>query len=342
MKIIHYDQREGELKIVADTLEDLWHLSKVIATGDEVEGSSFRTYKVGKVEEKKHVKIRLKVEQVEFSESSNRLRLLGTITWGEPEEFVQLGRHHTIEVAPGDKITIRKKWLEHELKRLKEAESETKKPKVLIVLLDEEHALFATLKPYGVDYGLEIRNKARKKSEDFEKKEQEYFSEITEQLERFEGKLVIAGPGFAKDNLRKFLQEKKPEILKKAIFDSCSYAEPSGVNELIKRGVLQKAAGLARFEKEEKEIEEFFINIYKETGKSVYGLEEVRKAVESGAVEKLLVIDSLFRKSEDVQKIVEDAEKSGSEIVMISEEGDHSLKLKNFGGIGAILRWNLI
>jgi len=130
--------------------------------------------------------------------------------------------------------------------------------------------------------------------------------------------------------------------LKKAIFDSCSYAEPSGVNELIKRGVLQKAAGLARFEKEEKEIEEFFINIYKETGKSVYGLEEVRKAVESGAVEKLLVIDSLFRKSEDVQKIVEDAEKSGSEIVMISEEGDHSLKLKNFGGIGAILRWNLI
>jgi len=341
MKIIHYDQREGELKIIADTLEDLWHLSKVIATGDEVEGSSFRTYKVGKVEEKKHVKIRLKVEQVEFSESSNRLRLLGTITWGEPEEFVQLGRHHTIEVAPGDKITIRKKWLEHELKRLKEAESETKKPKVLIVLLDEEHALFATLKPYGVDYGLEIRNKARKKSEDFEKKEQEYFSEITEQLERFEGKLVIAGPGFAKDNLRKFLQEKKPEILKKAIFDSCSYAEPSGVNELIKRGVLQKAAGLARFEKEEKEIEEFFINIYKETGKSVYGLEEVRKAVESGAVEKLLVIDSLFRKSEDVQKIVEDAEKSGSEIVMISEEGDHSLKLKNFGGIGAILRWKI-
>jgi len=341
MKIIHYDQKEGELKIAADNLEDLWHLSKVIAAEDEIEGSTFRTYKVGKTEEKKHVKIRLKVKQIEFAEAANRLRILGVIIKGEPEEYVQLGRHHTLDVAPGDRITIRKKWMAHEIKRLKEAEKETKRPRLTLVVLDEEHALFALLKPYGIEYGLELRNTARKKSDEFEKKEQEYFSKITAELEKAEGKLVVAGPGFAKDNLKDFIQQKKPELLKRIIFESCSYAEPSGVIELMNRGVLQKAIGLARFEKEEKEVEAFFIHIYKESGKAVYGLEEVKKAVEAGAAEKLLVLDDLFRKSEDVQKIVETAESSGTEIVTISNEGDPGLKLKNFGGVGAILRWRI-
>lgn len=341
MKIIHYDQKEGELKVVADTLEDLWHLSKVLAVEDEVAGSTFRTYKVGKTEEKKHVKIRLKVKQVEFAESANRLRILGVIISGEPEEYIQLGRHHALDVAPGDKIAIKKTWMAHEIKRLREAEKETKRPKTTVVVLDEEHALFAVLKPYGIEYGLELRNTARKKSDDFEKKEQEYFSKIAENLEKAEGKVVVAGPGFAKDNLKAFIQQKKPELLKRIIFESCSYAEPSGVKELMNRGVLQKAAGLARFEKEENEMEEFFTHIYKESGKAVYGLEEVKKAVEVGAAEKLLVLDDLFRKSEQVQKIVEAAESRGTEIIVISSEGDPGLKLKNFGGVGVILRWKM-
>ncbi|MFH1222084.1 MAG: mRNA surveillance protein pelota [Candidatus Micrarchaeota archaeon] len=342
MKVIHYNAREGELKVAADTVEDLWHLSKVIAPGEEVEGSSFRTYKVGKVEEKKAVKIRIKVVSVEFAEASNRLRILGTIIWGEPEEFVQMGRHHTIEVAPGDKIKIKKKWMQHEVKRIKEAEKDTKKPKLNIVVLDEEHALFATLKPYGIEYGLELQNGARKRSEDFDKKEQDYFKKITEQLERMQGKIVVAGPGFSRDNLRKYIQQKNPDLIKQIIFDSCSYAEPSGVNELMKRGVLEKAVGLARFEKEEKEVEAFFVQIYKETGKAVYGAAEVKKALQANAVEKLLVLDTLLRTSEEVQRLIEAGEKSGTEIFVVSAEGDPGLKLKNFGGVGALLRWKLV
>ncbi|MEM4166120.1 MAG: mRNA surveillance protein pelota [Candidatus Bilamarchaeaceae archaeon] len=341
MKIIHYDEKEGEMKIAVDGLEDMWHLSKIIREGDEVEGSTFRTYKVGKTEEKKHVKIRIKTERVEFAEAANRLRVLGKIIWGEPEEFVQLGKHHTIDIAAGDKIKIKRKWMAHELKRLREAEKETKKPKLNVILLDEEHALLASIKPYGVDFGAEFHNAARKKSDDFDKKQEEYFKKLTEEIERFEGKTVVAGPGFAKDNLKKYITEKKPELLKKIIFESCSYAEPSGIKELINRGVIEKAVGLARFEKEEREVEDFFMHIYKETGKVVYGIEEVKKAVAEGAAEKILVIDSLFRTSEEIQKIIEDAEKTGTDVIVVAAEGDPGLKLKNFGGFGAILRWRI-
>lgn len=341
MKIVHFDEKEGEMKIVPESMEDLWHLSKIISEKDEVEGSSLRTYKVGKNEEKKHVKIRLRTESVEFAEAANRLRIFGVIVWGEPEEFVQLGKHHTLDVGIGDKIMIKKKWMAHELKRLREAEKESKKPKLHIILLDEEHALLASLKPYGVEFGAEFRNPARKKSDDFERRQQEFFDKLAEEIARFDGKSVVAGPGFAKDNFKKYLEQKNPELLKKIIFESCSYAEPSAIKELMNRGVLEKAAGLARFEKEEREVEDFFIQIYKETGKAVYGIEEVKKAIAQGAAEKILVLDSLLRTSEEIQKIIEEGEKVGSEIVTISAEGDAGIKLKNFGGLGAILRWKI-
>ncbi len=341
MKIIHFDKKEGELKIAADTVEDLWHLSKVVKAGDEVESRTFRTYKVGTKEEKKPVKIRINAEEVKFSESANRLRILGKIITGTPEEYVQIGRHHTIEVGPGDAVRIKKKWMKHELDRLRAAEKETKRPQLSIVVMDDEHALFAYLKPYGAEYGVSVKNPGRKRDEDYDKKEREYFGQVLSNLERIKGKIVVAGPGFTKDNFRNFVKQKNPELAKSIIFDTCSYAEPSGVNELIKRGVLEKAVGEARYEKEEKEVDEFFTEIYKETGKSVYGIEQVKNAVQIGAASKLLILDSMLRTSEDAEKLVEMAEKSGTDVIVISEEGNPGLKLKNFGGIGAVLRWRI-
>jgi protein pelota len=146
MKIIHFDRKSGEMKVQADTLDDLWHLDKIIAPGDEVESHSLRTYKVGTKEEKKSVTIRVKAERVEFAKSANRLRVLGTIIWGEPEDYVQLGKHHSIDVGPGDRVRIVKSWKKHEYDRLKEAEKETLRPKLRIIVMDEEKALFAMLR----------------------------------------------------------------------------------------------------------------------------------------------------------------------------------------------------
>jgi protein pelota len=58
-------------------------------------------------------------------------------------------------------------------------------------------------------------------------------------------------------------------------------------------------------------------------------------------VSKLLVLDELLRKNEDIEKLVESAEKAGAEIVIISSEGNPGLRLKNFSGIATLLRWKL-
>lgn len=341
MRIVHFDGKTGELKLQVDTLDDMWHLDKVIAPGDEVESHSLRTYKVGAREEKKHVTVRIRTERVEFSKTANRLRILGPIVWGEPEDYIQLGKYHTIDVAEGDRIKITKRWKSHEINRLKEAEKESKKPRIRMIVMDEEKALTAMLRAFGVEYGPEFYSSGSKKDESYERSEQEYFGKIMAEVERHPEKFVIAGPGFAKDNLKAFISKRKPELLGKIVFESVSYAERSGVNELFNRGVIEKIMGEERFEKEMKLAEELITEIHKDSGRAAYGIAEVRKAAEAFAIGKLLVLDEYLRTDKDAEAVVELADRNKAEIVIFSSEGDAGARLRGFGKIAALLRFKL-
>ena len=341
MKVVHFDRKTGQMKIQADTLDDLWHLDKVIAPGDIVESHTFRTYKVGTKEEKKPVTIRIKAERVEFSKSANRLRILGTIVWGEPEEYIQLGKHHTIDVGTGDRVQVTKEWHAHELNRLKDAEKESLRPKIRIIVMDEEKALTAMLRAFGVDYGPEFYSGGSKKDDNYSKSESEYFGNIMAEVERHPEKYVIAGPGFAKDNLKKFISGRKPELLKRIVFDSVSYAERSGVNELFKKGTIEKIMGEERFEREMKLVDELITEIYKGSGRAAYGIAEVKKAAGLFAIDRLLVLDEFLRSDKEAEAVVDIADRNKAEVIVFSSEGDAGAKLKGFGKIAALLKFKI-
>lgn len=341
MKIVHLDRKTGELKLQIDTLDDLWHLDKVINPGDEVEAHTLRTYKVGNREEKKPVTIRVKAERVEFAKTSNRLRILGPIVWGEPEEYVQLGKHHSIDAEPGERLKIIKQWKNHEINRLKEAERESKKPKVRMIVLDEEKALTAMLRAFGVEYGAEFYSSGSKRDENYEKTQAEYFGKIMEEIGRHPEKFIVAGPGFTKDNLKDFISKRKPELLKKIAFETVSYAERSGVNELFNRGVIERIMGEERFEREMKLVEELLVEIHKDSGRAAYGIKEVKRAVEAYAVGKLLVLDEYLRGDKEAEAVVELADGNKAEIVIFSSEGDAGQKLKGLGKIAALLKFRM-
>src|SRR3989338_8165161 len=71
--------------------------------------------------------VELEVEKAVFHESSNQLRIQGTVTAAKPEELVPLKAHHTLEAEIGKKITL--------------------------VVMDDEEAEIAFLK----DTGLEVK-----------------------------------------------------------------------------------------------------------------------------------------------------------------------------------------
>lgn len=345
MKVIRFDWKAGELKAVAENSEDLWHLERVMEIGDEVEGKSFRRFKMseGEAGEKKLVTIRLAAEKIEFSEHANKLRVTGPIKSGSPEEFVQIGSYHTLDVELNFPVKIIKQWKQWQVDRLKQAQKETKRPKLEVVVLDEEKAVFARLKAKGVDFAFEIKNNAGGKGDEKrEEKTKSYFGEIMKKVgESGTGKTVIAGPGFTKDNLKKFISERQPDLLKKIIFETCSNAEESGVYELLKRGVLTKAVQDERVAREFELIEKLMAEIGRESGMAVYGEAEVRKASEYSALGELFIVDELLRKHGQAEKLLEEAESKKVKITVFSSENDAGKQLQGLGGIAGILRFKI-
>ncbi|MEM4389565.1 MAG: mRNA surveillance protein pelota [Candidatus Micrarchaeia archaeon] len=346
MKLIHFDKKAGELKAVPENLEDLWHLERVLEEGDILEGKSLRRYKLeeGESGEKKAVSIQLAAEKIELARHANRLRVTGKIIAGYPEEFVQLGSYHTLDVELGRPVKIKKPagWKEYQLRRLREAEAESRRPLLQIVVLDEEKATFAKLRGYGIEYEFEIENAAGgKRDEKREEKTRAYYGEIARKLSESPHRLVVAGPGFAKENLKKFLEEKYPDLAKRIRFASCSTAERSGVAELLKSGVLAEVVKEERVAREFELLEKLLSELRKESGLAVYGKEEVRRAGEYGALAELFVLDELLRRDREVEKLIEECEGKGARMTIFSSESDAGRQLASLGGLAGLLRFRI-
>ena len=114
MKIIFKDLKHGEIKLVPENLDDIWHLYNVIEEGDIIRAITFRTTdekddKIrSKKTEKKRMKLDIAVEKVSFHPFSDRLRIHGIIKEG-PQD---LGMHHTFNVDADkmDKLSKFVQW----------------------------------------------------------------------------------------------------------------------------------------------------------------------------------------------------------------------------------------
>lgn len=338
---VYFDEREKKASIICEVLEDLWHLEKIIEKRDLVEAKTTRVFKINNKEEKKNVKIKIEVERVEFAKFSNLLRIGGKIISGSPEEYVQKGRYHTLEIGINDKVEIFKdEWKNYHLKRLKEAEAEAKLPIAKVIAFDDEMALVAFIRGFGITVEKEIYSYISKKEKNFEEKKAKYYENLLKEIEEEKVKVILASTSFELENFRKFINEKNKEILNRVIFETVISTHFGAIRELLRKGLLEKMKMLSRVEKEQKAIDSFLIHINKDDGYAIYGIEEVKKSLEVGSLEKLLVLDTLLRNNKEVEEIVEKAEKIG-EIIIFSSETEYGELLKNIGGIGAILRFKV-
>lgn len=343
MKLGKQDPKEGEIRLTPENTEDLWHIERLLSPGDQILSKSFRRFKATEDDsgEKKLVTIRLGVEKVEFSRFANRLRVTGKIIEGTPPEFVQMGAYHTVDIEQDFPVSIiKEKWLGHHLARIKQAIAETKRPKMGLLVLDETHAIYATLRGYGAEYELELENSASKRDDKFEEKTNSFFGEVLKKLQSSQvGKIIVAGPGFGKENLMKFIRQKDSALAKKIVLEHCSYAERSGINELLKKGVVGKVAAEERAENELLLMDKFSIELRKESGLVAYGIEDVGNAAAASAIGTLMVQDELLRNNKQVEAIVEEAEKKRVKLVVFSHESDGGRELAGFGGLAALLKF---
>jgi peptide chain release factor subunit 1 len=273
-----------------------------------------------------------------------------------------------------------------------------------ILLIDASGATLATLQGRRLEIVRELTSgvpgktraggqSARRYERLREMKLNEYFTRVGQHanetflpIENFKG-LILGGPGPTKfdfekgDYLNYMLKEKVIDIIDTA------YVEEQGVKEIVDKApeIMRKI----RYIEEKKIMQQFLYEIGHDTGMATYGEEEVRKALESGAVRTLLLSEgldivqvivrcnacgfeekhtmksqaltsfeqsligkscpecnapalSIAEKQELIENFAELAERTDTEVEIISGETEEGQMLKNsFGGIAATLRFKM-
>ncbi len=347
MRITHKNLKQGEIKVLVETLDDLWYLSRIIDSGDKVQGKTVRKIKVNEEADsaRRYVFLAIKVDQVEFSKTTSQLRVGGTVL--EAPEDIPRGSHHTFAVEEGTTITIIKEhWNTYHLHELESAQHQTKTA-ILFCAFDREEALFSVIKGNQHETLAKIKANITKKRTDASGKENLFeliVQHLFDYVKRFAPeRIILASPAFWKDEIQKVLPK---ELKTKSIFAVCSGPDETAMQEVLSREDISQALKDIRASQEAVLIEQLLTAISK-TKPSAYGLISVEKAVQAGAVEQLLVSDKLIQTSREqgrfarIEAIMKLTEQTKGTLHIIHSQHSSGKKLDGLGGIGALLRYAL-
>ncbi len=339
MRIIRFNQISNAMKLEPESFDDLYLLATIISAGDVVEAKSYRRFKASETDvgEQKEIFVGIALDKVEIDRSAGRLRLIGIIRHGRPSEFVSVGSYHTINVAAGDVINVIKPaWKDYIVKRLKQAEIDAKRPRLGIIVLDDEKALVSYIRGYGIDMTAEIYShlSKRMKEKDYEKQRSAYFVEIIKTLENMSVDIVIlAGPGFTKDDIKRYITDNNVAVKKRLYYAACSDAERSGIREVMRSATVSSLLESEHVRKEFEYLNTFMMKL--RTLSARYGLAGVAVALSETRPERILVNDSVLNVAE-YRDVLDLADRKGVKIEIFNSQDDAGTQLKNFGDIAVI------
>jgi len=355
LKVLEMNLKKGFVKVVPESLDDLWHLYNIIYKGDEVYAYTTREikqdekYARAKRSERVSVFLGVKVEKVFWDRLLGRLRVHGTIC--QAPEIVPTGAHHTLNIGVNTPITIvKEEWPRHHLERLEAAKKASEKPIILIAVDDEGYAI-ATTTQYGVEVKIEEKTKLPGKLE-AEKRDaalKDFFKKVLESLRKTWSEnsypIAVIGVGFIKNDFVDFVVKEAPDVAK-SIMDvkSVNSSGVAGIYEAIRSGVLAKTMKHLRIAEETEAVEEVLKRLGKSEKTVAYGLDDVRKAVDLGAVERLILADTVLRETSNeerltLEQLMKAVEERGGRVLVVSTEHEAGAKLKALGGVAALLRY---
>ena len=326
----------GEISLVPESLDDLWHLSHLIAPDDQVFADTFRSVEkaTDKIRpekaEKRPFRIGLRVERVLFQPTTNRIRIAGLI-----EDGPDLGSHHTISLEAGQEISVIKTWHVFDEERLDRAIRATTTGAIHILAVEEGEAQLYRMRQYGPEFVADAGKGSGKGNAPDGRVA--FLDCVLDLIRTVEGPLVITGPGFVKEEFATYAKQKIEGLTDRILVFETRRSGSGAVAEVIGSGALATLTGDLQLQKEFQALQEFLALLA--SGKPVaYGQEDVGNAVGCGAVRHLLVADSLVRET-NTGELMLAAERQKAQITIFSTEFDPGKQLLGLGGIAAILRF---
>lgn len=358
MQVLVDKTRNGELKVLIESLDDLWVIYNIIRENDQIKGRTFRrvVMREGDSGVRKPMTLLLNVQKVEFHEFTNRLRVLGTILEG-PEDWVSTGQHHTFNLEPGSKISIfKEKWYRNDIQRIRRNLEKKSSSSVLCIAIENGLANIALLSNYSLTSITEIKENIpgkryakQKHKEIVEKFYNKVSTVIDENLSKYNLSLiVICGPGFTKEHFVEAYREKHDtkSIDVKIATISASSGEISAIYEILRNGSISSLKADFKIAQDEMMMQQFVEFLGKDNDMIMYGLDQVKQCSLMGAIEHLLICDVLLRVSDkdsrkEIEEILNDTEKNRGQVHILSTLNPAGEQLEKYGKIAAILRYKV-
>lgn len=363
------DGVEGAVRMTADSLEDLWHAFNLVAVGDEVTSLAIRKMqresKTGSVDSQRvKVNLTIRVLSVDFDPQGEELRLAGAVR--SEIEGIRLGSRHTVTLVPHRQFTLQKEaWDSVSIERLKEAGADAASQADLwAVLMNDGLAQLCHVTGGMTIVKARLETHIPKKGAPqallgARRVREHWYEQLLAAIGRhinFEVLrcVVLAGPGFTKDafwewltatalkrDMRELKQSKPKWVLAHA-----SSAYTHALRQVLGDPAVAARVAETRAGAEVAALREFVQTMADDADRVTYGLRHVTVANEQQAIEKLLVVDSLFR-AQHVQRraqyvgLVESCKEAGAKVRIFSDQHVSGAQLAQMSGVAAILRFPL-
>jgi len=251
-----------------------------------------------------------------------------------PESFVTAKSPRSIKIRRGDEVIRAKSGRKEVLMKIVVEKVELKeKLRLTGKIIEAPDTVDKGYHTIEVEPGKFLKVEKEWKSWEVDKtKKKEYYKAILEKLkaksERVK-KIIIAGPGFTKENIQTLIKEREKDLLEKLMVNSTYQTGNLGLQELLKKGLLEKLGKMSRIEEETKAVE----RVLEEMGKKAVLGDEIKDVLELGSVELLLVSDEKIR---DYEEILDLADEMKTKIMIISSNHPAGERLLGLGGIAAL------
>lgn len=333
-----FKENYGEIRFVPETIDDLWHLQHLILPGSLVFATTFRSVEsaTDKIRpekvEKRPVRLGVRAEKIEFSEHGVRLRITGIIEHG-----IDCGAYHTINVETGFEISVIRQWRPVDLERIERAKKSSLFGVIHVLTIEEGEAELFRIRQYGPESVITLTAGSGKGGESDNRVA--FFDTVTKSITEITGPFVIAGPGFIKDDFIRHAKNRNCPPAERAVVVETRRIGRGAVQDVIGAGTLEKMIGDLQLSREVRLMDEVLRRIAQD-GAVAYGRDQVAAAIDYGAVEEVLIADSLLHDAA-ISPLLERAERMQSRIVVLSTEFEPGERLVALGGIAALLRYRL-
>ncbi|ORX46326.1 hypothetical protein DM01DRAFT_1410686 [Hesseltinella vesiculosa] len=353
----------GSVTLLPEEMEDMWHVYNLITKDDQIKASTIRRLQSesstgSSTSQRIRLTLTITVSNVEFDPLVGLLRINGQVACENPH--VKMGSFHTIDLELNRNFTLLKpSWDTIALERVEDACDVTKQAEVAAVVCQEglANVCFLTQHMTVVKQRIEIPIPRKRKGSaaNHDKGLTRFYDQVYQNMLRlidfnFVKAIILASPGFVKDQLYDYIFDQAVKTDNKVLFENrskfisihCSSGHKHALNEVMQEPSIQAKLADTKAAREVQALESFYQMLNSDPDRAFYGYNHVALAHDRGAISTLLVTDELFR-SADIQtrtkyvRLVEDVRAANGRVFIFSSLHVSGEQLNQLTGVAAIL-----